>query len=193
MAENGGEVTRLLEAWRGGDERAVHELFPLVYRELRRLAHSQRFKSPGHDSLVTTALVHEAYLKLVGSGGEPYESRGHFMAIAAKAMRQILVDQARKRSTRKRGGDLERLELDEERLPITQQAEELVALDEALSELERLDPRMSRIVEMRFFAGLSVKETAECLALSPTSVKREWRKARAFLHRRIAEAPAGDG
>lgn len=192
MSEVRGAVTQLLEEWRGGDEAAVNELFPLVYRELRRLARGQRFRHPRNDSLVTTALVHEAYLKLVGATDQQYRNRGHFMAVAAKAMRQILVDQARKRSALKRGGDLQRSDLDEERLPGAQRDEEVVALDEALTRLETLDPRMSRVVELRFFGGLSVEETAESLEVSPTTVKREWRKARAFLHRHVSEELAAD-
>ncbi len=192
MSESTGEVTRLLEDWRAGDEDAVNVLFPLVYRELRRLARGQRFRHPRQESLATTALVHEAYLKLVGAEGRPYENRGHFMAIAAKAMRQILVDQARKRSSQKRGGRLHHAELDEERVPVSQRAEELISLDEALTKLETLDPRMSRVVELRFFGGLSVEEAAESLEVSPATIKREWRKARAFLHRYVSgEAAPG--
>lgn len=192
MSEARGAVTQLLEEWRGGDEAAVNELFPLVYRELRRLARGQRFRHRRNDSLVTTALVHEAYLKLVGAADKQYRNRGHFMAVAAKAMRQILVDQARKRSAQKRGGDLQRSDMDEERLPGAQRDEEVVALDEALTRLETRDPRMSRVVELRFFGGLSVEEAAESLEISPTTVKREWRKARAFLHRHVSDELAAD-
>ena len=182
------EVTELLEAWKQGDEEAPNRLFPVVYSELRRIAHRRR--GPVGDTLRTTALVHETYLKLVGGARASYVDRGHFFAVAARAMRHILVDAARRRAAEKRGGKVQFTTLEEGRVPVEERAAEVVALDEALQLLEELDPRLVQIVEMRFFAGLSVEETAEALSLSTATVKRDWRKARAFLNQRLGPADA---
>ena len=181
------EISVLLEAWRDGDSDAPKRLFPLVYRELRGVAHRQLARRPPVDSLATTGLVNELYLRLVDQQRAKFKDRGHFFAIASTAMRQILVDHARKRMTKKRGGELRRTTLDEGRASVEERAAEVVALDHALKELEQLEPRLSRMVELRFFGGLSVVETAETLDLSTATVKRDWRKARAFLHDAIGQ------
>jgi RNA polymerase sigma factor (TIGR02999 family) len=176
----------LLAAYRDGDRSALDRLFPLVYRELHRRAHQQlAHRRPG-DTLSTTALVHEAYLKLTGGAQQIYQDRVHFFAVASRAMRQILVDYARRTSAAKRGGG-HPISLDPEAVADPGRAEELVALDEALVQLEALDPRLAKTVELRFFGGLSVEESAEVLGVSPRTVKRDWRKARAFLIQVIRE------
>lgn len=182
----GVDVTRLLGEWREGDREAANRLFPLVYRELRALAHRQLARCGPRDSLVTTALVHEAYLKLIDRSRASFNDRGHFFAVAARAMRQILVDQARKRASAKRGGGAFKVTLDEGKVPLGERAAEVLALDEALSRLERLEPRLAQIVDLRFFAGLSVEETASVVGISPRTVKRDWQRARLFLHRELA-------
>ena len=185
MDQTESEITRLLEAWQGGDTRAAEELFPLIYDHLRVLARRQLARGSG-DLLQTTAVVHEAYVKLNESSRLRFADRGHFYAVASKAMRQILVDHARRRTSLKRGGDRVRVDLDEGRIPIQERAAEILAVDQALDRLEKLEPRLVRIVEMRFFTGLSVEETAEATDSSPSTVKRDWRKARAFLYRELA-------
>ena len=176
-----GEITGLLIAWRAGDRSAFDRLFGLLYDELRAIARRQMRRSGRDQTLDTTAVLHEAYLKLVDPSRAAVEDRGHFMALAARAMRHILVDHARKRGAQKRGGDDRvRLESDPPH-PETAAGEDLVALDAALERLESLDPRLVKVVELRFFGGLSVEEAAEVLATSPRTVKRDWSKARAFL------------
>jgi len=177
-----GEVTRLLIAWRKGDEEAPRELFAVLYDELRTLARAQLNRRRQQHSLATTGLVHEAYLKLGDQSRLDLRDRGHFFALAARAMRQILLDHARRRLAGKRGGTAVRSALDEAVLAADVKADELVALDGALARLEALDPRLGRVVEMRFFGGLSVEETAEALGMSERTVKRDWEKARAFLY-----------
>ena len=185
-----GEVTALLATLRDGDRGALDRLLPLVYRELRERAHNQlAHRRPG-DTLSTTALVHEAYLKLAGSAHQAYQDRVHFFAVASRAMRQILVDYARRSAAAKRDGG-RAISLDPEMVADPQRAEELVALDEALGQLERLDERLARTVELRFFGGLSVEETADALGVSPRTVKRDWRKARAFLFQAVHEHEGG--
>lgn len=176
------DVTRFLIAWREGDDRAPGKLFTLLYRELRALAHLQLRGRRSPQSLATTALVHEAYLKLANHSRLDLRDRGHFMALAARAMRQIVVDHARRRTADKRGGYAVADVLDEGRATAGAPTVDVLALDEALSRLEQVEVRLSRIVEMRFFAGLSVEETAAALGLSERTVKREWQKARAFLY-----------
>jgi RNA polymerase sigma factor (TIGR02999 family) len=181
------EVARLLAAHRAGDRAALDRVFPFVYAELRRVAHRQlSHRRPG-ETLNTTALVHECYLKLAGSAQEGYEDRRHFLAVAARAMRQILVDYARMGVAQKRGGGVHPVSLDPAELPQPDRAAELVALDEALTRLATLDDRLARIVELRFFGGLSVEETADVLEISPRTVKRDWRKARSFLFETVRE------
>jgi len=182
-----GEITRLLEAWQAGDSSAGDALFPLIYGELRSIARRYMGQGSG-ETLQATAVVHEAYVKLVGGSERRFADRGHFYAVASKAMRQILIDHARRRAAQKRGGDRIRVDLDEERIPIEERAAEIVMVDEALDQLEILDPRLVRIVEMRFFSGLSVEEIARSTGSSPSTVKRDWQKARAFLYRELARS-----
>lgn len=176
-----GEITRLLVSIGQGDRPALNQLFPIVYAELRRLAHRQLARIRPGDTLQTTALVHEAYLKLLGTARPEWNDRRHFFAVASRAMRQISVDYARTRAAQKRGGDVSALTLDEQLLSIPERAYELVLLDDALTELESLSERPARVVELRFFGGLSVEETAAVMDVSERTVKREWQKARAFL------------
>lgn len=180
--EPASEVSRLLAAWRDGDAEALDRLIPLVYPELHRLAHAQlRRERRGH-TLQTTALIHEAYMRLVGKERPRWQGRRHFFAVAAQVMRRILIDWARRRCYAKRGGRAVRLPLEAaERIGI-ERARELVALDDALAALERLDPGLVRVVELRFFAGLDIAETAKTLGVSPSTVSREWRLARDWLY-----------
>jgi RNA polymerase sigma factor (TIGR02999 family) len=180
------EITALLRAVEGGDRAAVDRLFATVYEELKRIAQRQLRSTPLADTLNTTALVHEAYLKLSGNAGWSTRDRLHFFALTAHAMRLVLIDHARRRSRAKRGGRQAPLTLEEADLPIAERASELVALDEALGKLERSDPELARLVEWRFFAGLSVEEVAELLAVSERTVKRHFRLARAFLYHEMA-------
>jgi len=178
-----GEVTRLLIAWRGGDEEAPRELFAVLYQELRGLARAQLRRRLHQHSLATTGLVHEAFVKLADQSRLDLHDRGHFLALAARAMRQILVDHARKRLADKRGGAAVVGMLDEAAVAgVDMKAAEVLALDEALVRLETLDARLAQVVEMRFFADFSVKDTADALGLSERSVKRDWQKAKAFLY-----------
>jgi RNA polymerase sigma factor (TIGR02999 family) len=184
-----GEITGLLAALREGDAGALDRLFPIVYHELRQRAHRQLAARRPGDTLSTTVLVHEAYLKLTGSACRDYHDGSHFFAVASRAMRQILVDYARRHAAAKRGGG-HAVSLDPDRVADPGRAEELLELDEALSRLELLDERLARVVELRFFGGLSVEEAGEVLGISPRSVKRDWRKARAFLFQAISGADA---
>lgn len=180
------DVTELLAAWRDGDREAIRELMPLVYDELRALARRQA--AGGSETLRTTALVHETYLKLARHSRLAVQDRRHFFALAARAMRQLVVDHARRRTAAKRGGAAGALPLDDAHIPLQARAAEIVALDAALDRLASLDDSLSRVVELRFFAGLSVEETADVLGCSPRTVKREWRKARALLHADLAQS-----
>jgi RNA polymerase sigma factor (TIGR02999 family) len=179
------QVTRLLKCWSAGDRRALEELVPLIYDELRVLArrHLQR-ERPGH-TLQTTALVHEAYLRLADQRKEDFSGRAHFFAVAAQVMRRVLVDHARRRRATKRGGELAKLSIQDVAENTQPRAVDFIALDEALQTLERLDPRQSRVVELRYFGGLSVPEVAEVLGASPATIKRDWVTARAWLRREI--------
>lgn len=178
------EVTALLRDWSGGDRQALERLMPLVYGELRRLAASYlRRERPDH-TLQPTALVNEAYLRLVDQRSVSWANRAHFFGIAAQLMRRILVDHARRRQAAKRAAAY-RVTATPAVSPSGDRAPELLALDGALSDLEKLDARQARIVELRFFAGLTVEETAEVTGVSPATVKREWRTARAWLRREI--------
>lgn len=189
--ETQSTVTRLLGEVRGGDRDALGELFSLVYDELQVLAHRQRRRWEGDHTLNTTVLVHEAYLKLVDGSGIGVESRAHFFALASRAMRHILCNYARDRRARKRGGDLRRVPLDEGRLPAgpggspDRTSDLLAALDDALRRLEELEPRQGRVVECRFFGGMTVEETATALGVSPRTVKRDYAMAQAWLHREL--------
>jgi len=185
MAPSSQQVTQLLVAWGGGDRAALEELMPLVYEELRRLAHRCMSRErPGH-TLQTSALVDEAYLRLVDQQNIRCHDRAHFFGIAARLMRQVLVDYARKRRYAKRGGDARRVSLDEAVIVSKERAADVVALDDALKHLAEIDPRQSQIVELRFFGGLSIEETAEVLAVSPGTVMRDWTLAKAWLRREI--------
>jgi RNA polymerase sigma factor (TIGR02999 family) len=176
-----GQVTRLLSAVRQGDQQAIDLVFNLVYAELHTSARRQLARARPGQTLNTTALVHEAYLKLVGAAHVDWHDRSHFLAVAAKAMRQIIIDYARWASRKKRGGAVQRIALDSIDVADEERASELVTLDAALTRLESYSDKLARLVELRFFAGLSVEETAEALALPAHQIKREWRKARAFL------------
>jgi DNA-directed RNA polymerase specialized sigma24 family protein len=172
--EPAGEITQLLHGWRAGDRQALDALLPIVYKELRRLAHFQlRQERPDH-TLQSSALVNEAYLRLVGLDAPQWESRAHFFAIAAQLMRQILVDYARRHRAGKRGGGAGTL-----------------SLDDALKALAQIDVRKAQVVEMRFFGGLTFDETAEVLHVSPVTVGRDWTTARAWLHREMSRASHG--
>ena len=178
-------ITHLLREWSAGDPRALETLTPLVYDELRRqAARYLRRERRGH-SLQTTALINEAYLRLIDAKDMHWQSRAHFFAIAANLMRRILVDHARRRDANKRGGSYIRLTLDEA-LAVAKEADlDLLAVDEALDRLGTIDPQQERVVELRFFSGLSVEETAAALGVSPKTVKRDWSVARAWLRREI--------
>jgi RNA polymerase sigma factor (TIGR02999 family) len=189
--ESSGEVTGLLAAVRRGDHDAEERLLALLYPDLRRIAHRQlRGKGRG-ETLQTTALVSELYVRLAGAALGAFNDRVHFLAVAARAMRRILIDRARARATAKRGGVA--VELDAERLAAPMHDETLLRLEEALGELERLEPRLGRVVEMRFFGGMTAEETGAALGLTDRTVKSDWRKARAFLEVRLAQSPAASG
>lgn len=179
------DVTVLLDAWRSGDEAALESLLPLVYDELKVLAQRQlRGERAGH-TLSATALVHEAYVNLASGRAPDLNDRLHFFAIASRVMRRVLVWHARRRGAAKRGGGLAPVTLDEAAVLDEGRREEILALDEALVALEALDPRLCRVVECRHFAGMTVPETAEALAISPATVKRDWTAARAWLRARL--------
>jgi RNA polymerase sigma factor (TIGR02999 family) len=180
------EISRLLRAWGDGDQAALNQLTPLVYTELHQIAHRHmRQQLPGQ-TLQTTALVNEAYLRLVDVEGVRWQDRTHFFAVSAQIMRRILVDSARAHLADKRGGRLPHVYLDESMDASPQSSEDLIALDDALNALEEMDPRKARVVELRFFAGLSVEQTAEALNISAPSVKRDWKLAKAWLTRELS-------
>ncbi len=182
-------ITALLEQYAGGDAAALDRLFPLVYEELRQVARGHLHAERSGHTLDTTALVHEAYMKLVKHPPHvQWESRTHFFAVAARAMRQILVNHAKSRRRAKRGGDAPMISLDEAVVMPEARPEALVALDDALKRLEGLDARQSRVVELRYFGGLTIEETAQVLAVSIVTVKRDWTSARAWLYREVRES-----
>jgi RNA polymerase sigma factor (TIGR02999 family) len=184
------DVTELLHRWQQGDQEATEQLLPLVYGELRKIARRHlRGERHGH-TLEATALVHEVYLRLSGGAELHWNDRVHFYAVAAQMMRRVLVDHARGRDAAKRGGTVVRVSLDEARDPAVESVPDVVALDDALRSLEALDPRKSRIVELRFFGGLTLDETAAVLGISVPTVVKETRLARAWLHSQINRAPA---
>ena len=193
MGQMAGEITQLLELWSQGDPQAIEKLTPLVYDELRRLA--RRYMSderPGH-TLQTTALVNEAYLRLVGSPRPNWEGRTQFFALCAQIMRRILVDWARARQAQKRGSDAPKLDLDDALEAAAQPGTDLVAVDDALRALAGIDARKSQVVELRFFGGLSVQETADVLKVSVETVKRDWRLARGWLRRELTRGQPDAG
>lgn len=176
------DITELLQRWRGGDPRALEQLVPLVYRELRQLAQHLMLRERPEHTLEATALVHEAYLRLCGKDHPRWEDRAHFFAVAAQAMRRVLIDHARRLKFAKRGGGQAPLSLDETATLSASTAREFVALDDALNALEGVDPALRQIVELRFFGGLTIPDVAHYLGLSPATVKREWRTAKAWLY-----------
>jgi RNA polymerase sigma factor (TIGR02999 family) len=180
------EITQLLRAWGGGDEAALKRLAPLVYQELHRLARRYMRQEGTGNTLQTTALVNEAYLRLAEAGGVNWQDRTHFFAVSAQMMRRILVDAARARRAEKRGGPAPRVNLDQVPDVAPSRGPDLVALDDALNELAKMDPRKVRVIELRFFGGLSVDETAEVLKTSPQTVMRDWKIAKAWLARELS-------
>ena len=189
MASSSQKITQWLIAWSNGDQTALDQLIPLVHEELRRLAkrymRQERRRERHGVTLQTTALINETYVRLIDAGNVQWESRAHFFAIPAQLMRRILVDYARSRNSTKRGGEAEQISLAAaERLSV-ERAHDLVALDDALDALAKIDERKSRVVEMRFFGGLSVEETAEVLKVSPDTVMRDWRLAKSLLLREL--------
>ena len=180
-------ATQVLEALAGGDAGAADRLLPLVYDELRGLADRYLRDESSAQTLQPTALVHEVYIRLIGSDSRSWESRAHFFAVAAQAMRRLLIDHARRRRAVKRGGDRRRYALDDVAPPLVDRDEYLVALDEALTDLAAVDRQLSSLIELRFFAGLTCDETARVLGVAPITVKRMWRLAKGWLHREITE------
>jgi len=181
------ELTQLLIDWSNGDKSALDKLTPLIYDELRRLAHHYMSRERDGHTLQTTALVNEAYLRLVNRKDVHWQNRAHFFAIAAQLMRSILVDHARSHSYAKRGGGVKKVSLDDAVVVSEERAGEVVALDDCLKRLAEMDPQQSRIVELRFFGGLTIEETAEVLKLSPATIKREWSTAKAWLYRELSK------
>ena len=180
-----GEVTSLLTAWGKGDQNALNELMPLVYSELHRMARRAWIGQDHANTLQPTALLNEAYLKMTGSGNGSFENRCHFFAVACTAMRQILVNHAKSRLADKRGSGRIKLSIDDLQLAVREEAAEVVALHEALKRLETIDTRKSRVIEMRYFGGLSIEETAQALGVSTITVNRDWRLARSWLLREM--------
>lgn len=191
--QHSNQVTKLLHDWSKGNKAALDQLMPVVYGELRRLANSYLRGERSDHTLQATALIHEAYIRLIDQQTPQWESRAHFFGVAARLMRQILVDHARSRAAARRGGDQQRISLDDALLFSEDQAAELVAFDEALSRLAALDERKSRIIEMRSFGGLSVEETAEALGVSIPTIKRDFRLAKAWLRRELQMQDETDG
>ena len=187
------DTTQLLGAIEGGDVQAAGQLLPLVYGELRALAQRKMKAEPAGHTLQATALVHEAYLRLVQSSDVQWKDRRHFFATAAEAMRRILIERARRGAGPRRGGGRKRVALEGVELTFDTDPDQMLALDEKLCELERNDPKMSEVVKLRFFAGLSVEETAAALDISPWTVKRQWRSARAWLYQQLNGGEASDG
>jgi RNA polymerase sigma factor (TIGR02999 family) len=187
------DVTRLLRRWSQGDREALDQLVPLMYAELRQLAHQRLRRESANRSVNTTGLVHDAYLKLVGVQSPQFRDRAHFLAMASRVMRRLLVDQARARRAAKRGGAAVPAELDEALYVSDSRADALAALDDALKRLEALDPRQGQIVEQRYFGGLSLEETAEAMGVSLATVKRELRFAHAWLAAELGATSAASG
>ena len=192
MTPGSHEITQLLLAWSEGDREALDRLTPLVYAELRRLAKSYMRKERAGHTLQTTALIHEAYLRLIDAGQVEWRNRAHFFGVAARAMRQILVAMARERGCQKRGGGARQVSLDEAMMIDAGPDEDLVALDESLEALAQFDERKAQVVEMRFFGGLTEEEIASALDVSTETVRRDWRLARSWLRRKL-KVEQGDG
>ncbi|MFZ0964511.1 MAG: sigma-70 family RNA polymerase sigma factor [Terriglobia bacterium] len=192
MEPSAHEITRLLQAWSEGEQSALDRLIPLVYQELHRLAHHYMTRERSGHTLQTTALLNEAYLRLVDSAKPSWQSRTHFFAVSAQVMRRILVDWARSRQAVKRGGHEHPLEWEEALVVAESPGADLVSLDDALKALAALDPRKSAVVELRFFGGLSVEEVAEVLKISPETVMRDWKFSKSWLRRELSkEKPVG--
>jgi len=184
------QISRLLRQHAAGEEAALEELMPLVYQQLRRLARSQLARNKRHETLNTTALVHEAYLKLQGGSAVDWQDRGHFYAICSRTMRRLIVDYARRRGAQKRGGDKAHVTLEPHHAALANEAEAWLAVDRALDVLGSFNERLTRVVECRFFAGLSEEETAEALGVSRRTVQRDWLRARAWLRKELEDAGA---
>jgi RNA polymerase sigma factor (TIGR02999 family) len=184
VCEPSQPISELLAQWQAGDEEAFRTLVPLLYKELRRLAHYHLQRERPDHTLQSTALVHEAYLRLIRQEPVHFENRAHFLAVSAQLMRQILVEHARRRAAAKRDGGY-RVTLDGAELSLQQRTLDLTDLDDALKDLARLDPQQSQIVELRFFGGLTIEETAQALEISPATVKRDWATARLWLHHQM--------
>jgi RNA polymerase sigma factor (TIGR02999 family) len=189
MADLREDVTQVLEQLKGGDRRAADKLLPMVYDEFRALARHYLAQERANHTLQPTALVHEAYMKLVDQTRVDWQGKSHFFAVAAQAMRRILVDHARSRQRDKRGGGRARVVLDEAVALSPQKDEDVIALDEALEKLAQLDPRQAKVVELRFFGGLTIKETAELMAMSEMTVRREWMTAKRWLQEEMSGRP----
>jgi len=179
------ELTGLLEDWKHGDRSALQKLTPLIYDELRRIAHRYAQRERNGHTLQTTALVNEAYLRLAGAEKRDWQNRSHFFAVTAQVMRHILIDHARRRQFVKHGGDAQQVSIEAASVMASERAAELIALDEALAEFAALDPRKARVVELRYFGGLSLEETAENVGVSLMTVRRDWQTAKAWLYRRL--------
>ncbi|MEM7582488.1 MAG: ECF-type sigma factor [Acidobacteriota bacterium] len=192
MSHEPGEITRLLFEWQGGDAAALDDLIPLVYADLRALAAARLAREIGPRTLQPTALVHEAWVRLVGSDPGRLASRTHFFATAAAAMRRILVEQARRRRAHKRGGGADSLTLELEGMPTPALQPDVLDVHRALDDLARIDERQARVVELRFFGGLTVPEVAELLSVSRATAERDWTAARHWLRRRLESIAAGD-
>lgn len=186
------DVTQLLAAWGNGDKSALDKLLPLVHAELRRIARRQMSQERDGHTLQATALVNEAYLRLAGQESFEWHNRAHFFAVCAQVMRHVLIDHARAHARDKRGGGAVQVSLEEAAAFAGQPAERFLALDEALSVLESVDPQKGKIVELRYFGGLSIEETADLLDISPRTVRREWQRSKAWLYRLITEGTADE-
>ena len=181
------QISRLLQAWSGGKREALDDLLPLVYDELHRQAHRFLRRERQNHTLQTTALIHEVYLKLVDQARVSWQNREHFFAVSANVMRQILVNYANARQRKKRGGSAEKLDFDESLLIVVKKTDvDLLGLDEALTRLGKMDKQQEQIVELRYFGGLTIEETAEALGVSPATIKRDWRMTKAWLHRELS-------
>jgi RNA polymerase sigma-70 factor (ECF subfamily) len=181
------DITGLLLDWRSGDKAALDKLIPLVYKELRRMAHQYMRRERAGNTLQTSALINEAYIRLVDYNRMRWQDRAHFYAVAAQAMRRILVERARSRSRHKRGGGAQQVSLDEAADVVADRAAGLIALDQALTDLFAISPRKAQVVELRYFGGLNIDETAEVLGISSPTVQREWRAAKAWLYKAVSE------
>ena len=186
MTPNTPDITQYLQEWRSGNSLAIEEMLPFVYNELRLIAKRYRSKEKAEHTFQTTELINEAYLKLVDQSGTDWQNRSHFFAVASRVMRNLLVDHARAKNYQKRGSGAEKVNIDDVALFAEQPDENILALDDALNRLAKFDERKSRIVELRYFGGLSAEETGEVLGVSEITVKREWLKAKAWLYSELA-------